>query len=114
MYHVIISKHNLETIDTLNPDGTMSDAAQVFVGLDRFEARKKAIEKLKADGLLIKEEDYTTRLGFSQRTNAVVEPRISTQWFVKMNRLPTSIACSSEWGCKIHPKKDSRLPINIG
>ena len=80
-------KHNLETIDTLNEDGTMSEAAQVFVGLDRFEARKKAIEKLKADGLLIKEEDYTTRLGFSQRTNAVVEPRISTQWFVKMKPL---------------------------
>jgi valyl-tRNA synthetase len=80
-------KHNLETIDTLNPDGTMSEAAQVFVGLDRFEARKKAIEKLKADGLLIKEEEYTTRLGFSQRTNAVVEPRISTQWFVKMQSL---------------------------
>ena len=80
-------KHNLETIDTLNPDGTMSEAAQVFVGLDRFEARKKAIEKLKADGLLIKEEEYTTRLGFSQRTNAVVEPRISTQWFVKMKPL---------------------------
>jgi len=80
-------KHNLETIDTLNPDGTMSEAAQLFVGLDRFEARKKAIEKLKADGLLIKEEEYTTRLGFSQRTNAVVEPRISTQWFVKMKPL---------------------------
>jgi valyl-tRNA synthetase len=57
-------KHNLETIDTINADGTMSEAAQVFVGLDRFEARKKAIEKLKADGQLIKEEDYTTRLVF--------------------------------------------------
>jgi valyl-tRNA synthetase len=80
-------KHNLEVIDTLNEDGTLSEAAQVFVGLDRFEARKKAIEKLKEDGLLIKEEEYTTRLGFSQRTNAVVEPRISTQWFVKMQPL---------------------------
>ncbi|HXL55811.1 MAG TPA: class I tRNA ligase family protein, partial [Chitinophagaceae bacterium] len=53
----------------------------------RFEARTKAIEQLRAEGLLVKEEDYTTRLGFSQRTNAVVEPRISTQWFVKMKEL---------------------------
>jgi valyl-tRNA synthetase len=80
-------KHNLPIIDTLNEDGTLSEAAEVFIGLDRFEGRKKAIEKLKQDGLLLKEEDYTTRLGFSQRTNAVVEPRISTQWFVKMKEL---------------------------
>jgi valyl-tRNA synthetase len=77
-------KHNLEVIDTLNEDGTLSEAAQVFVGMDRFEARKKAVEQLAAEGLLYKEEEYTTRLGFSQRSSAVVEPRISTQWFVKM------------------------------
>jgi valyl-tRNA synthetase len=99
-------KHNLETIDTLNPDGTMSEAAQVFVGLDRFEARKKAIEKLKADGLLIKEEEYTTRLGFSQRTNAVVEPRISTQWFVKMKPLAEKALHAVVSGdVKIHPEE---------
>jgi len=99
-------KHNLETIDTLNPDGTMSEAAQVFVGLDRFEARKKAIEKLKADGLLIKEEEYTTRLGFSQRTNAVVEPRISTQWFVKMKPLAEKALHAVLSGdVKIHPEE---------
>jgi valyl-tRNA synthetase len=80
-------KHGLEIIDTLNEDGTLSDAAQVFVGMDRFAARKKAIEQLREEGLLIKEEEYTTRLGYSQRTNAVVEPRISTQWFVKMKEL---------------------------
>jgi valyl-tRNA synthetase len=99
-------KHNLETIDTLNPDGTMSEAAQVFVGLDRFEARKKAIEKLKADGQLIKEEEYTTRLGFSQRTNAVVEPRISTQWFVKMKPLAEKALHAVLIGdVKIHPEE---------
>ena len=99
-------KHNLETIDTLNPDGTMSEAAQVFVGLDRFEVRKKAIEKLKADGLLIKEEEYTTRLGFSQRTNAVVEPRISTQWFVKMKPLAEKALHAVVSGdVKIHPEE---------
>ena len=99
-------KHNLETIDTLNPDGTMSEAAQVFVGLDRFEARKKAIEKLKADDLLIKDQEYTTRLGFSQRTNAVVEPRISTQWFVKMKPLADkALNAVLSGNVKIHPEE---------
>ena len=80
-------KHHLEVIDTLTEEGKISEAGQVFVGLDRFEARKRAIEQLRSEGLLIKEEEYTTRLGFSQRTNAVVEPRISTQWFVRMKEL---------------------------
>ena len=80
-------KHGLPVIDTLNEDGTLSPAAEVFVGMDRFEARKKVVEKLKEEGLLYKEETYATRLGYSQRTNAVVEPRISTQWFVKMKPL---------------------------
>src|SRR5664279_4176623 len=80
-------KHGLAVIDTLNDDGTLSPAAQVFVGMDRFEARKKVVEKLREQGLLMKEEIYSTRLGFSQRSHAVVEPRISTQWFVKMKPL---------------------------
>ncbi len=80
-------KHNLPTIDTLNEDGTISEAAEVFVGLDRFEARKQSIEQLKAEGLLVKEEEYASRIGYSQRSGAVVEPRISTQWFVKMKEL---------------------------
>src|SRR5690606_9960513 len=80
-------KHNLQIINTLNEDGTLSEEAEVFVGLDRFDARKKTIEKLHQEDLLVKEETYTTRLGYSQRTNAVVEPRISTQWFVKMKPL---------------------------
>jgi len=99
-------KHNLQIIDTLNEDGTLSEAAQVFVGLDRFEARKKIIEKLKADGLLVKEEDYTTRLGYSQRTHTVVEPRISTQWFVKMKPLAEKALDAVISGkVKIHPEE---------
>ncbi|HZI52473.1 MAG TPA: valine--tRNA ligase, partial [Chitinophagaceae bacterium] len=97
-------KHNLEVVDTLNEDGTLSAAARVFVGLDRFEARKKAIEQLKAEGKLIKEEDYTTRLGFSQRSHAVVEPRISTQWFVKMKDLAgPALKEVTEGRIRIHP-----------
>ncbi|HWJ26855.1 MAG TPA: valine--tRNA ligase, partial [Flavisolibacter sp.] len=99
-------KHNLPAIDTLNPDGTLSPAAEVFVGLDRFEARKQAIEKLKQDGLLVKEEDYQTRLGFSQRTNAVVEPRISTEWFVKMRHLADeALEAVISGDIKIHPEE---------
>jgi valyl-tRNA synthetase len=99
-------KHNLPIIDTLNEDGTLSEAAEVFVGLDRFEARKKVIEKLREENLIIKEEDYNTRLGFSQRTNAVVEPRISTQWFVKMKELSAeALAAVINGDVKIHPEE---------
>ncbi len=97
-------KHNLEVTDTLNEDGTLSEAAKIFVGLDRFDARKKVIEQLKNEGLLVKEEEYTTRLGFSQRTGAVVEPRISTQWFVKMKELAApALEAVLNGEIKIHP-----------
>jgi valyl-tRNA synthetase len=99
-------KHNLPAIDTLNEDGTLSAAAEVFVGIDRFEARKKAVEQLTAEGLLVKEEDYQTRLGFSQRTNAVVEPRISTQWFVRMRALADkALEAVTSGNVKIHPEE---------
>ena len=97
-------KHSLPIIDTLNEDGTLSPAAEVFVGMDRFAARKKVVEQLKAEGLLLKEEEHTTRLGFSQRTNAVVEPRISTQWFVRMKELAgPALAAVMEGHITIHP-----------
>ncbi len=97
-------KHNLPVIDTLNEDGTISEAAQAFVGLDRFEARKKAVEQLENEGLLIKTEQYATRLGFSQRSGAVVEPRISTQWFVKMKEVSQPALDAVVYGdVKIHP-----------
>ena len=80
-------KHNLEVIDTLNADGTLSEAAQIFVNEDRFAARKKIIKELEEKNHLLKVENYQTRLGYSQRTGVVVEPRISTQWFVKMKEL---------------------------
>ncbi|HEY0039571.1 MAG TPA: class I tRNA ligase family protein, partial [Flavisolibacter sp.] len=99
-------RHNLPTIDTLNADGTLSSAAEVFVGMDRFEARKAVVKKLAEDELLIKEEDYQTRLGFSQRTNAVVEPRISTQWFVKMKHLADkALEAVTSGEVKIHPEE---------
>ncbi|TAN14390.1 MAG: valine--tRNA ligase [Chitinophagaceae bacterium] len=80
-------KHHLEVIDVFNPDGTMSAAAQIYPGEDRFVVRKKFVQDLKDKGFLVKEENIVNKNGFSQRTNAVVEPRISTQWFLRMNEL---------------------------
>lgn len=80
-------KHNLQVIDCFNEDGTVSEAAQVFVGEDRFKARKLAVAKLEEDGLLIKTENITNKIGLSERTRAVVEPRLSLQWFVRMEEM---------------------------
>lgn len=85
--HALGQKHNLDTIDILNEDGTMSEAAQHYVGEDRFVVRKKIAKQLEAEGYLVKTEPYTHNVGYSERTNAVVEPRLSTQWFVKIQDL---------------------------
>lgn len=82
-------KYQLEVIDVFNPDGTMSEAAQVYPGEDRFVVRKKIVSDLREKGYLVKEEDIINKNGFSQRSHAVVEPRISTQWFLKMEALAT-------------------------
>lgn len=80
-------KHNLETIDILNPNGTLSEAAQFYVGEDRFVVRKKIAKDLEAAGNLVKVEDYMNKVGYSERTDAVIEPRLSEQWFVSMKKL---------------------------
>ena len=79
-------KHNLPVYDTLNADGTISEAGILYVGMDRFVARKQWIKDLEQADLLLKTEDYTHNVGFSERTDAVVEPKISTQWFVNMGK----------------------------
>lgn len=80
-------KHNLEVIDILNEDGTLNEKAQLFVGEDRFIARKKIARELEAKGHLAKVEDYNSNVGFSERTDAVIEPRLSLQWFLKMDTI---------------------------
>lgn len=77
-------KHNLESIDIFNDDGTINENGGVFIGEDRFKARKLASKKLKEDGSLDKIEDYTNKVGFSERTNAAIEPKLSMQWFLEM------------------------------
>lgn len=78
-------KHNLETIDILNADGTMSETGGMFVGVDRFEARKMMTKALKEAGYLLKTENYRNKVGRSERTNSIVEPRLTLQWFLKMD-----------------------------
>lgn len=80
-------KYNLEIIDTLNEDGTMSEAAQLYIGQDRFAVRKKIIEDIRNAGDLVKEEEYTNQVGYSERTNEVIEPRLSIQWWCNMQEM---------------------------
>ena len=80
-------KHDLESINVFNPDGTVNEAGGVLAGVDRFEARKEVAKILEASGHLIKTEDYTNSVGRSERTNAVIEPRLSLQWFLTMKEI---------------------------
>ncbi|NNF01795.1 MAG: valine--tRNA ligase, partial [Bacteroidia bacterium] len=77
-------KHNLEVVDVINDNGTMSEAAKFYVGEDRFIVRKKIAKDLKAKEYLLKTENLKNKVGYSERTNAVIEPKLSMQWFMKM------------------------------
>ncbi len=80
-------KYNLPSIDIFNDDGTLNESAELFVGEDRFDVRKKIIADLEKAGNLAKIEDYTNKVGFSERTDVVIEPKLSAQWFLKMEEL---------------------------
>jgi valyl-tRNA synthetase len=80
-------RHKLDSIDILNDDGTLNEKAQLYVGEDRFTVRKKIAKDLNEKGLLEKEEDYKNNVGFSERTDAVIEPKLSMQWFLKMDKI---------------------------
>jgi len=77
-------RHNLEVIDILNDDGTLNEKAEIFIGEDREKVRKEIVPQLKDSGNLVKTEDYVNKIGFSERTDAVIEPKLSMQWFLKM------------------------------
>ncbi len=82
-------RHNLEVVDTIDLEGNLNEAAGVpkYVGMDRFRARKEIIKDLDQAGLLVGEEDFVTRIGRSERTDTVVEPKLSLQWFIKMKEI---------------------------
>ena len=103
-------KYNLEVIDTLNDDGTMSEAAQFFIGEDRLDVRKKMEVVLSEAGLLEKVEAYTNQVGFSERTDAMVEPRLSLQWWVSMKDIATpALQSVMEEAIQFHPAKFKNL-----
>jgi valyl-tRNA synthetase len=103
-------KYNLEVIDTLNDDGTMSEAAQFFIGEDRLDVRGKMEVILSEAGLLDKVEAYTNQVGFSERTDAMVEPRLSLQWWVSMKEIATpALGSVMEEAIQFHPAKFKNL-----
>ena len=85
--HMLGEKYNLPSIDIFNDDGTISERAGMYVGMDRFDVRKQIEKDLAAAGLLEKVEDYTNKVGFSERTHVPIEPKLSMQWFLKMTDL---------------------------
>lgn len=85
--YMLGDKHNLESVDIFNDDGTMSPEAQLYIGMDRFDVRKQIVIDLEKDGHIAKIEDYTNKVGYSERTDAVIEPKLSMQWFLKMKEV---------------------------
>ena len=85
--YMLGEKYNLQTIDIFNDNGTISEAAGIYIGKDRFDVRKDIEKDLQDSGLLEKVEAYTNKVGYSERTNVVIEPKLSMQWFLKMEHL---------------------------
>lgn len=99
-------KHNLESVDILDEKGKLNNTAKLFVGEDRFDVRKKIPKELEKVGALVKIDDYTNKVGFSERSDAVIEPRLSMQWYVSMEKLskPALDAVMTD-KVKFHPPK---------
>ena len=99
-------KHHLQSIDILNDDGTLNSNAQLYVGKDRFVVRKEIVKDLQLAGNVVKIEDYTNKIGLSERSHAVIEPKLSQQWFVRMEELAKPALELVENGTiKFHPDK---------
>ena len=99
-------RHNLEVLDIIDDHGRLNEKAQILVGMDRFEARAKIAQMLQEAGNLEKVEDYVSPVGYSERTNAVIEPRLSAQWFLKMEELaPRALASVEDGFIKFIPDK---------
>ena len=99
-------RHNLPVIDIIDENGCLTEDAQILVGEDRFVAREKIVKMLEEAGNIEKIEDYISPVGYSERTNAVIEPRLSAQWFLKMEELaPAALARVEEGEIKFIPDK---------
>lgn len=104
--YVLGEKYNLPSIDIFNADGTLNEHGEMYANMDRFEVRAKIEKDLEAAGLLEKIEPYTNKVGFSERTDVVIEPKLSMQWFLKMEKLaqPALQAVMND-DIKLHPAK---------
>ena len=99
-------KFNLETIDVFNENGTLNSAGAHYEGIDRFEVRKLIEKELEEKGYLVKTEDHLNKVGFSERTNAVIEPKLSLQWFVSMKEISSpALQNVLNGNIKFHPEK---------
>jgi Valyl-tRNA synthetase len=99
-------KHGLEVIDILNDDGTLNESAQLYVGKDRFDVRKEIAKDLEEKSHLVKTEDLINKVGFSERTDAVIEPKLSMQWFFKMDEFSKpALENVMNDTIKFHPEK---------
>jgi valyl-tRNA synthetase len=108
--YALAEKYNLEIVDTLNDDGTLNEAAQLYIGEDRFDVRKKITKALEEAGHLVKVEDYTNQVGFSERTDSVVEQKLSMQWWVKMKPLSEpALKVVMDGEINFHPAKFKNL-----
>ncbi len=104
--YMLGEKHNLKSIDIFNDNGTISEAAGLYVGMDRFAVREQIEKDLAEAGLLEKVEAYTNKVGHSERTNSVIEPKLSMQWFLKMDALAKpALDAVMQDGIKFHPSK---------
>ncbi len=103
-------RHNLAIVDIMNPNGTMNElAGESLAGLDRFEARDVAVERLKELGVMVEEKPYENNVGFSQRADVPIEPRLSEQWFLKYPSVEPSKACVAEGRMKFHPDRWAKV-----
>jgi valyl-tRNA synthetase len=99
-------RHKLPIVDIMNANGTMNDlAGESLAGLDRFEARKVAVERLKELAVMVEEKPYENNVGFSQRADVPIEPRLSEQWFLKYPAVEQSKACVAEGRMKFYPER---------
>jgi valyl-tRNA synthetase len=99
-------RHNLEIVDILNPDGTLNALAGAeFVGMDRFEARKRAVEKLRDLGLLVREEPYQHNVGYSERAGVPIEPRLSEQWFLRYPQVDRTLNAVRSGEIRFRPER---------
>lgn len=104
--YMLGEKYNLPSIDIFNDNGTISEAGGLYVGMDRFDVRKQIAKDLQEAGLLEKVEDYGNKVGYSERTNVVIEPKLSMQWFVKMDKLAApALNAVMKDEIKFHPDK---------